>query len=825
MKKIILIITCLIALVNTNSAQEYLGLRQSNFSGIMGSDLNPASIADSRYRFDVLLFGTYLGAYQNHMVFNTKKMPYWWGKSFDSEDKIADAWMTDEDLNLLVSADSIDYYKNRGEGQMFEIDNGDKRRSAFINIELDVLNFMVTLDRKRAIGFQIRNRTFFNLDDASPELIRLATHGFDFKKVFDQQINDEKLNLSMNSWIEYNLNYAQILSDKEEHFFKVGGKLKFLQGVGSFYLHSKNLNFNIKNDSTANAISGDFDYGYSDNLGGFVEPDNDAEEFSGSNIKDFTSKLGLGVDVGVVYEWRPDWQQYKYEMDGETDLWMRDKNKYKLRVGFAVNDIGGMRYEKGGMSNNFSINVGLFDLTKFDDTQGFTSLDSTLTSFVDSSFVTFNNSDDREFYMNLPTHANFDVDYHIYKNFYANFYTRINLIFNSDANAVHYPTSFALTPRFDHRKWGVSLPLSLNGVSGFRTGLALRLWMINIGTGDLKPLIAPGKDMNVRGLDFFVSARLPILFRSPKDRDKDGVSDKKDQCIDLPGTWNQRGCSDKDNDGIYDQNDSCVTDSGIVKFNGCPDADGDGIMDKEDDCPDTPGVIEFKGCPDSDKDGLMDKNDSCPDTPGPIENNGCPYKMIHIVSETGEFIETDTLFSNETYFQFEKLRADQSRMFMLGEDDGSESILVIIGPDTITAARNENGYYYYEYLPPAPVEVVLLEEEEEILKAAFDNLEFETAKAIIKDISYKSLVDLANLLIKKPEWRIRVSGHTDSVGKESNNLKLSKIRAEAVRSFLVNNNVLIGRIEVEWYGETKPIADNQTNAGRQKNRRVEMKIL
>ena len=79
--------------------------------------------------------------------------------------------------------------------------------------------------------------------------------------------------------------------------------------------------------------------------------------------------------------------------------------------------------------------------------------------------------------------------------------------------------------------------------------------------------------------------------------------------------------------------------------------------------------------------------------------------------------------------------------------------------------------------------------------------------------------------MKKPEWRIKISGHTDSVGTESNNLRLSKIRAEAVRDFLVNNNVIVSRIEVEWYGETKPIADNKTKAGRQKNRRVEMKIL
>ena len=70
-----------------------------------------------------------------------------------------------------------------------------------------------------------------------------------------------------------------------------------------------------------------------------------------------------------------------------------------------------------------------------------------------------------------------------------------------------------------------------------------------------------------------------------------------------------------------------------------------------------------------------------------------------------------------------------------------------------------------------------------------------------------------------------VSGHTDSQGKASSNLRLSKKRAKAVAAFLVLNNVIKERIDIKWFGETKPIADNKTKEGRQKNRRVEMKIL
>lgn len=828
MKKTLLTVLILLTLSITIYAQEFLGLRQSNFSGIMGSDLNPASIADNRMKFDLVLFGGYVGGFNNHMAFNASKMPYWWTKSLNDNNQKSYDWLNNGDLDKLVSVDSTASFKARGLGQLFEIDNGNKERAAFLNAEFDILNFMITIDRKRAVGFQVRSRSILNMDDVSPELVRLASNDFEFPNAFNLNIADEKFNLSMNSWIEYNLSYAQILSDQNEHFYKVGGKLKFLQGIVAGYLHSSDLNFNIQNDSTANSISGNFDYGYSENFGGYIEPNEnlgDKEKFSASNAKDFASKLGLGVDIGIIYEWRPNWEKYKYDMDGKTDMWMRDQNKYKLKIGVAINDIGGMRYDKGGSSNNFNINVGIFDLHKFDNTKGFRSLDSTLQNFSDSGFVTFNNNDDRQFYMNLPTHSNLDIDYHIKKNFYINFYTRINLKFGNDENTVHYPTSFALTPRFDHRRFGVSLPLSYSGVAGFRTGLAFRIGPISIGTGDLKPMISPKKDMNIRGVDIFIVGRIPILYKAPKDRDKDNVSDKLDKCIDIPGTWELRGCSDVDNDGILDQNDSCVTDSGLVKFNGCPDRDGDDIMDKVDDCPDTPGIPQFNGCPDTDGDGLMDKEDDCPNFPGPIKNKGCPYKFLHTINEMGQILETDTLFNYEKYYHFENLKSDNSQLFMLGEDDGSEFIRVIMGNDTITALRNSKGYYYYKSLPSAPVVLELMKEEEEILKAAFDNLEFESGKAVIKQTSYSSLENLAKLLLKKPEWKIRISGHTDDVGRASNNLILSEKRARAVADFLILNDVYSERIDVEWFGETKPLDPAKTKSARQKNRRVEMKIL
>ena len=235
------------------------------------------------------------------------------------------------------------------------------------------------------------------------------------------------------------------------------------------------------------------------------------------------------------------------------------------------------------------------------------------------------------------------------------------------------------------------------------------------------------------------------------------------------------GCPDTDGDGISDQEDACPLVYGKKEFQGCPDTDGDGIIDGIDDCIETPGPKENNGCPwpDTDEDGLLDKEDDCPTIPGPKENNGCPY------------IDTD-------------------EDGLLDKDDEC--------PNT-----------------PGPIEnkgcPVIEEEVVEVLQTAFDNLEFRTAKDIILNDSKPSLEELATVLNERPTWKLEISGHTDNVGNEDKNMVLSKKRAESVKKFLVAQGVDETHLIIKFFGETAPIADNNTAEGRQKNRRVEMKII
>jgi len=116
------------------------------------------------------------------------------------------------------------------------------------------------------------------------------------------------------------------------------------------------------------------------------------------------------------------------------------------------------------------------------------------------------------------------------------------------------------------------------------------------------------------------------------------------------------------------------------------------------------------------------------------------------------------------------------------------------------------------------------EEVKKAITVAFKNLQFETGKSVIVKTSYPSLDQLAKVMNDDKALMLKISGHTDNVGVESENLKLSKARAEAIKTYLNKKGIDEKRISAEGFGSTKPVADNKTTEGRTLNRRVEMAV-
>lgn len=106
-----------------------------------------------------------------------------------------------------------------------------------------------------------------------------------------------------------------------------------------------------------------------------------------------------------------------------------------------------------------------------------------------------------------------------------------------------------------------------------------------------------------------------------------------------------------------------------------------------------------------------------------------------------------------------------------------------------------------------------------------ENVYFETGKSNLKPNSFKALNDLVEILKIKSTMAVEIQGHTDNVGKDEDNLKLSQERADEVRKYLISKGISEARVSAKGYGPTMPVADNGTDAGKAKNRRTSLKVI
>jgi len=296
------------------------------------------------------------------------------------------------------------------------------------------------------------------------------------------------------------------------------------------------------------------------------------------------------------------------------------------------------------------------------------------------------------------------------------------------------------------------------------------------------------------------------------DGDRDGVPDLDDKCPEVPGKPEFAGCPDTDGDGLPDAEDACPTQPGPREARGCPqakDSDGDGVPDDIDRCPldpeDQDGFQDEDGCPDPDNDGdgIVDKIDACPATPGPIENRGCP-----ILDRDGDGVP-----DGEDRCPAEAGPREHGGCPVLDRDkDGIN--------DDVDRCPDEPG------VAPdgCPRKYTLVEVKKDRI-AIKQQVHFATAKWKVLPDSYALLNQVVQVLKDYPAMRLSIEGHTDSVGGEAMNMKLSQARAEAVRDYLAAKGVAGDRLEAVGYGPTKPIASNKTAPGRGQNRRTEFRIV
>lgn len=266
------------------------------------------------------------------------------------------------------------------------------------------------------------------------------------------------------------------------------------------------------------------------------------------------------------------------------------------------------------------------------------------------------------------------------------------------------------------------------------------------------------------------------------DADRDGVADAGDRCPETPllARVDRLGCEyDGDRDGIVDGSDACPdTRPGVpIDKNGCAfDSDRDGVPNYEDQCPRSRAgaLVNALGCEtDDDSDGVPNSADRCPNTASgqAVDAAGCALKLRPADSDGDGVADTGDAC-----------------------------------PDTAPGVRVDARGCVVQQRLTVP------------------EIQFEYKSFRLTAEARARLDQFVATLRGQSDLHVEVAGHTDSIGSDSYNLGLSEKRARAVRSYLVQAGIAARRLAARGYGEREPVADNSTEAGRARNRRVELRL-
>lgn len=349
-----------------------------------------------------------------------------------------------------------------------------------------------------------------------------------------------------------------------------------------------------------------------------------------------------------------------------------------------------------------------------------------------------------------------------YFNFEINARIHLDFIFNDFFSFDEKVDFFAETGVGYFEMYDQNLMANLN--------LGLNYWMTDDLALTLKGAGRFVLDQSTPDSRKHIQYMLGLTYNTFKDKDRDGVADKKDVCPDVPGLKEFDGCPDTDADGIPDNKDNCPLAAGTEANGGCPDTDGDGLIDKDDSCPNAAGSSSMNGCPDGDGDMVADNVDKCPDVAGDAANSGCPWP-------------------------------DADGDGVADKDD---------------ACPNEAGVAANNGCPAEPTGLI------EFINSSKSTIIFKMESSELSGDADVSLTELNALMAQYPKANIVIDGHASSDGPAAYNKKLSEERAEAVKAFLIEAGVDASRLQTMGYGEDMPAEDNATNAGRKANRRAKI---
>ena len=448
------LILILSSLSTINYAQQFIGLATGNYGGVNSLTLNPSSIADNRYKFDINLFST--SSYFDNNLVNIKRDAFFRGQFFKSPYNNNYAAVR-KDLLSLQNKPANERVNGLSDTRI-----------------LAPLSAMITTGKKSAIGITFQSRAGFQTYNLARNTAQLLYEELNNPSLNGLTENNSGIESNYLRWQEVGFTYARVLLNSGVHFLKAGVTGKWLMGQAGAYIQSDNLNVTFNSQTELSLRSPLIKYYRSEQA--------DINQFNTNTFFKDIEDHGFGWDAGITYEFRGNFEKFTYKGVNNEMRGRRDMNKYSIRLAAAIMDAGSLQFTKQPFTDDHSAN---FTNWNFEDLKA-NSIANFDTAYAKQ--VQYANGTDENFRVAMPTALSANIDIRIHRGFYINAATYKPLRnFNNNTQSGMRPVEwFAVTPRFESRYFGLYVPITMTNLHE-RTdvGLTLRAGPLFIGSNNL----------------------------------------------------------------------------------------------------------------------------------------------------------------------------------------------------------------------------------------------------------------------------------------------------------------------------------------------------
>jgi outer membrane protein OmpA-like peptidoglycan-associated protein len=467
-------------------SQDFLGLSTGNYSGITGVMLQPASIVDSRFKFDINLLSTDVNYSNNYFLLDRKAILKINKNNFDNYATFKDNYLSEASLPA-------------GQKVFFNINN-----------RTQLPGFMATTGKKSAIALNLQFRTMIQGRGITQDFANLAFNNF-YPSGINPSIDASGISINSLSWAEVGFTYGRVLYSSGAGFLKAAITAKYLAGLSSISLSSNDLRMRVNGDSTFNFTSSNVSYNHNKNA-----------DFNTLFDKNFSPNANsFGIDAGLVYEYRGNLDKFKYiKSNDETsyDALRRDVSKYIFKVGVSLLDVGMFKFDKPADVNSFSANINNWDI-KNAHYNSIKEFDTAL-----ASRVIANPNDPRSYNVYLPTALSGQLDVKFVKGLFLNVMSYWPLDLGNTAGKRFTKYGFyTITPRYETRHFGIYIPYTVSQRNDFTDynqhllGATLRLGPVFIGSSNL---LSMAFNKNLRAADVHIGFKVGFTYGKPNKSNK-----------------------------------------------------------------------------------------------------------------------------------------------------------------------------------------------------------------------------------------------------------------------------------------------------------------